>query len=122
MTRVYNTFLVDDIAIIKQQMLSWCNRFNICCFLDNHHYSHALHSYECVAGAGCVHTFEPGKNFFPELSAFTARNNDWIFGHFSYDLKNKIETTLASSNPDKVDFPDYCLFVPEVVLQLSNEG
>jgi len=99
-------------------MLNWTNRFNICCFLDNHNYSSPLHSYECLAAAGTSFIFEPAEDPFSSLSSFVSNSNDWIFGHFNYDLKNIIEPGLSSANTDNIKFPDFFLFVPKVVLQL----
>ena len=98
----------------------WTARFDVCCFLDNHQYPSAYNSFECLAGAGCLQKFEALENFFPSLSSFVEKNDDWIFGHFSYDLKNKIETGLFSQNTDKVQFPECVLFVPRIVLKLSS--
>ena len=95
-------------------MLNWGNRFNICCFLDNHHYHFSHHSIECVLAAGSVRQM----NTLDQLSAFVRTNNDWLFGHFNYDLKNEIEK-LSSNHPDRIQFPDLFFFVPEVVIQLS---
>jgi para-aminobenzoate synthetase component I len=120
--RVYKTFPVDDIISLKQQVLRWCSRFNICCFFDNHQYQSNLNSYECLAAAGAVNIFEPGHDFFASLSAFDSSVNDWIFGHFNYDIKNLIDTQLTSLHPDGVQFPDCFLFVPEVVIKLSEES
>ncbi len=103
-------------------MLNWANQFNICCFLDNHQYHSNLHSYECLLGAGAKQIFEPGKDFFSSLTTFNQSNNDWIFGHFNYDVKNIIEEGLTSLHPDRIGFPDCFLFVPQVVLQLTVEG
>ncbi len=103
-------------------MLNWANQFNICCFLNNHQYHSNLHSYECLLGAGATQIFEPGKDFFSSLTTFNQSNNDWIFGHFNYDVKNIIEEGLTSLHPDRIGFPDCFLFVPQVVLQLTVEG
>jgi para-aminobenzoate synthetase component I len=119
--RVYKTFPVDDIISLKQQVLSWCNRFNICCFFDNHEYQSNLHSYECLAAAGATCIFEPGDDFFASLSAFDNSVNDWIFGHFNYDLKNLVDTQLTSSHRDEIRFPDCFLFIPQVVIRLSEQ-
>jgi para-aminobenzoate synthetase component I len=119
--RVYKTFPVDDIISLKQQVLSWCNRFNICCFFDNHEYQSNLHSYECLAAAGATCIFEPGDDFFASLSAFDNSVNDWIFGHFNYDLKNLVDTQLTSSHRDEIRFPDCFLFIPQVVIKLSEQ-
>lgn len=121
MERVYQTYPVTDITSIKQQMLNWANQFNICCLLDNHQYTSPYHSFECLVAAGQSNTFVSKSDFFNELSGFLSKNTDWIFGHFSYDLKNKIEPELTSAQVDEAGFIDSFLFVPEVVV-LLNDG
>ncbi len=96
-------------------MLNWGNQFNICCFLDNHHYHFSHHSIECVLAAGSIRQIHS----LNELSEYCKNNTDWLFGHFGYDLKNKIEK-LSSDNPDYIQFPDLFFYVPEVVIQLSS--
>lgn len=100
-------------------MLSWGNQFNICCFLDNHHYNFSHHSVECLLAAGSLHQLAASAgNAFQQLSEFSKKHQDWIFGHFSYDLKNETEE-LSSSHTDLVAFPDLFFFVPEFLVQLS---
>ena len=101
-------------------MLNWTNRFNICCFLDNHQYHSAHQTVECLAAAGAVEIFSPEKNILTQLSEFNRQHKDWLFGHFSYDLKNEIEP-LQSKHPDHIGFPDVFFFQPETVLQLSDD-
>jgi para-aminobenzoate synthetase component 1 len=103
-------------------MLNWCNRFNICCFLDNHQYHLSHHSVECLIAAGSVSSIRMNAgNAFTALKQFHSANNDWIFGHLAYDLKNEIEA-LSSSNPDYIGFPDLFFFVPEVIIELSESS
>jgi len=52
--RSFQSFSITDLSETKSRMLSWCNRFNICAFLDNHHYQLPGHSYECLVGCGAV--------------------------------------------------------------------
>lgn len=120
MTRVYHTFEIEDIKQIKQQMLSWGNRFNICCFLDNQQYQSCYHSYECLLAVGGHNIFEPGTDFFPSLSLFLVSNADWIFGHFNYEFGDRIEGIYTAQNSEDKGFPDCFLFVPEVVLTIKE--
>ncbi|OIR12720.1 aminodeoxychorismate synthase component 1 [mine drainage metagenome] len=101
-------------------MLGWINRFNICCLLDNHQYSSKHSSIECIAAAGSVNSFTATENVQQQLKIFLQKNNDWLFGHVSYDFKNKIEP-LQSDHFDGVQFPDIFLFQPEVVIKLSEK-
>jgi para-aminobenzoate synthetase component 1 len=100
-------------------MLSWANRFNICCFLDNHQYHSTYQTVECLVAAGAVQIFSPKENILTQLREFTEQHNDWLFGHIGYDLKNEI-APLQSQHPDHINFPDLFFFQPETVLQLSN--
>ncbi len=103
-------------------MLNWANQFDIFCFLDNHGYQHPHHAHECLLAAGSSHKFESksGKAF-SALRDFSDKHKDWIFGHFSYDLKNEIES-LDSSHPDYIGFPDLSFFVPEFLIELNTDS
>lgn len=100
-------------------MLHWANQFSICCFLDNNQYNDKYHSYEWLLAAGATKTFAPTENKFGTLKEFCNTNNDWLFGHFGYDLKNEIET-VSSSHSDFIGFTDVFLFQPEVVIRADN--
>lgn len=102
------------------QMLNWANRFNICCFLDNHQYHSVYQTVECMAAVGAVKTFSATQQILPQLRSFCESNNDWLFGHLGYDLKNEI-APLQSTHPDHISFPDAFFFQPEIVLQLKKD-
>ncbi len=101
-------------------MLNWANRFNICCFLDNHQYHSTHQSMECLVAAGAVEIFSPDKNIFPQLKEFSNRHKDWLFGHLGYDLKNEL-APLQSNHADHIGFSDIFFFQPEIVLQLKDD-
>lgn len=101
-------------------MLNWVNRFSICCFLDNQQYTGTHHSFECLLAAGATTTCSVNAgNAFDQLRALHEQERDWLFGHFSYDLKNE-SAPLTSGHPDHIQFPDCHFFVPEIVLQLGQ--
>ena len=101
-------------------MLNWADQFNICCLLDNHQYNLSPHSLECILAVGEVESISANAGTaFEEFDQFSAKHNDWMFGHLSYDLKNEIEQ-LTSSLPDRIIFPDLHFFIPEVVIQLNE--
>ena len=119
MKREYTSYSITDFYHFKYQLLDFAKRFSNFCFLDNNEYDFDK-SYECVAGFGISKSITSGKaNGLKELNEFKLGNNDWIFGHVAYDLKNKIES-LSSENPDEIDFPDFHFFVPEIVFILSK--
>jgi para-aminobenzoate synthetase component I len=103
-------------------MLNWGNRFNICCFLDNHNYHLSHSSIECVLAAGTLdHVNANAGNALSKLSAFYSQHRDWLFGHLSYDLKNEMES-LTSSHADGIGMPDLFFFVPKYIVQLSDSA
>ncbi|HXL55143.1 MAG TPA: chorismate-binding protein, partial [Chitinophagaceae bacterium] len=120
MQRNTENFSVAHSEIFKQQMLNWANQFSICCFLDNNQYTGRHHSYEWLLAADAVDIFSPDKNILDSLHHFYDTQNDWLFGHVNYDLKNEIEK-LVSLSKDNIQFPDIFLFQPRVVIQ-ANES
>ena len=102
-------------------MLHWVNQFSVCCFLDNNQYDFPLHSRECLAGAGLHSSTQDAVNHkLPHLRDFLGLQDDWVFGHLSYDLKNEIHN-LQSSLEDKTGFAELFFFIPVYVLQLDQK-
>ena len=119
MQRISASFYVANVKAFKTQMLNWCGRFSICCFMDSHNYEDKYHKYDCLVAVESYKSFPPGDDALHQLDVFCKENNDWIFGHLGYDLKNKIEN-LESTHSNKIDFEDIFFFVPKVVLSLKN--
>ena len=105
MKRITATYEVKDTDLFKQQMLNWVNRFNIFLFLDSNNYKDEYSSKEWVLAAGATKKFLSPSDLMADLKTFTAKK-DWIFGHISYDLKNRIEP-LLSDHPDTLNFQTY---------------
>ncbi|GGH19609.1 anthranilate synthase component I family protein [Pedobacter zeae] len=109
-----------NISDFKQKALNWINRFEVCCFLDSNGYKDAYSAYDFIIAADVAHELKCNtKNAFNELKSFYALHQQWIFGFFSYDLKNETED-LQSSNPDGLNFPDLYFFVPKYLLAFRN--
>ncbi len=103
-------------------MLNWANRFNIFCFLDNHHYKLAHHSVECLLAAGSWRQLQCASGTaLDEFHSFSKQENDWIFGHLGYDLKNETEN-MTSFKEDHIQFPDLFFYIPEIIIQLSEQN
>lgn len=117
------SFPVDNFNDFKIQMLNWANQFNIFCLLDNQQYNFNTPEFECLLAAGCKSNIQmPAGNAFEELATFySSNNNEWLFGHFGYDLKNEIEN-LQSSKPDFCGFADLHFFVPQIIITLNNNN
>ncbi len=120
MNRKFTSYQVNNFIECKTKMLNWAKQFNIFCLLDNHQYNFSDSQFECLLAAGSVKTLQstPG-NAFEGLQEFVQEEQDWIFGHLGYDLKNEIEN-LSSQNFDGIQFPDLFFFVPQIILILKE--
>jgi len=115
-------FPVNNFVDFKKKMLNWVQPFNIFCLLDNGRYQFDTPAFECLLAAGNKRKFSATTgNVFEELKRFNSVEKDWLFGHLCYDLKNETEQ-LSSMNFDGINFPDCGFFVPEVVIQLTENG
>jgi para-aminobenzoate synthetase component I len=120
LNRSFVSFPIPDVHRIKKQVLDWANQFNICCFLDNHHYASGYKQYQCIAGIGTLDSIKASAgNALPQLQLLLDKHRDWVFGHLGYDLKNETEQQ-ASRHPDLIGFPDLCFFIPEIVLLIKE--
>ena len=99
-------------------MLSWCNQFNICSFLDNHHYFSTHQNIECLAAAGSIQTLPPEASL-QDLDQMIELHKDWLFGHIGYDIKETPKNTPYEI-ADSIGFPDLFFFRPQTVLSLTT--
>lgn len=115
--RQFVSFPFSDLYNIKQQVLDWSARFNTCCFLDNQLYPSVENGYECLVGVGerAKIRISSGNDAFERLKIFSRQQEDWLFGHFSFDLKSETENS-PSTLPDHILFPDLFFFVPEIIV------
>lgn len=110
----------QNISDFKQKALHWANQFEVCCFLDSNHYKDTYSAYDFIIAASVNHELKcAAGNAFNQLKSFYTVHKQWIFGFFSYDLKNEIED-LQSNNPDGLAFPDLYFFVPEYLIAFKE--
>lgn len=111
---------LQNISDFKQKALHWANQFEVCCFLDSNNYKDAYSAYDFIIAAGVHAELKCGAgNAFDQLKSFHSQHQQWIFGFFSYDLKNEIED-LQSNHPDHLNFPDLYFFVPKNLITFKN--
>jgi len=111
---------LQNISDFKQKALHWANQFDVCCFLDSNEYKDAYSAYDFVIAAGVQSELKCASGTaFDQLKAFLSINKQWLFGFFSYDLKNETEN-LQSNHADQLNFPDLYFFVPEHLIAFKN--
>jgi para-aminobenzoate synthetase component I len=114
--RQFVSFPFSDLYNIKQQVLNWSARFNTFAFLDNQLYPSPENNFECLMAVGERARLETNAGgAFDKLKAFSLEQEDWLFGHFSFDMKSETEN-VPSALPDQILFPDLFFFVPDTIL------
>lgn len=103
----------------KIKALNWANQFEVFCFLDSHKYVDKYGRYDWILAIGEDKSIQADHNFFKELEEFQLKNPAFMFGFFSYDLKNQIES-LHSKNPDHLQFPLGYFFIPKFLIASKN--
>ena len=74
----------------------------------------------CVA-IDAISEIIPDADAFDALKKFHDEKKDWLFGYFTYDLKNEIEK-LESLHPDRLHFPQLHFFQPRYVFIKDGHG
>ncbi len=118
--REYKTFTfsgscVDDFAT---KALRWGNQhFDITACLNSNNFDHDKYSsVQQIIALGAADSFHGSQtSVFNELKAFANQFNDWLFGFFSYEIKNQSEQ-LHSKNPDGINMPMAHFFRPVILL------
>lgn len=113
------SFAIKDGNAFKQKALQWANQFETVCYLDNNQYIVSHHSFECLIAVDAVKHFYFKKNAFEELKKFHVKERNWLFGFFTYELKNQIEN-LSSGNFDGIQFPEIYFFQPKYLIEIKK--
>lgn len=92
---------------------------DVCILVSN---DSSTYEKKILAGIGSEFSISSSTNqdSFESLKLFLKDHPTWLFGHFSYDLKNEIEK-LYSGNPDGIEFPQMNFFCPEYLIRLQND-
>ena len=113
--RTHRSFSIHDVALTKKALLQWSKMYEYVVWLDSNGHEDSYSSFEACLAVGRSQSFTD----LPELKSFTDQKEDWVFGYFSYDLKNQLED-LVSENVDFLDFPTLSFFQPERIILLKE--
>jgi para-aminobenzoate synthetase component 1 len=117
-SKAISSYFIENKAGIKQKMLNWAERFSIFCFLDNQQYTIQPHNYECLLAAGNMPASMDDQQF--QLVDQQINKGEWLFGHISYEAGFPF-FNINSSKQDKIGFPNYYFFKPEIVCMLRDD-
>lgn len=109
-----------QILEFKEKAIQYASRFDVCCYLDSHHYQDRYGKHDCLIAFGkSKELYECTGKAFASLKSFADANHDWLFGLLSYDLKNEIES-LNDQAENQLHFPDLYFFVPLNLISVSG--
>jgi para-aminobenzoate synthetase component I len=121
-------FPIEDLVFWKKKLLHWAADHAWAAYLDSNesHFRAAAgrpavgSDWECLVGAGAAATLESDAGqAFERLQDFQNQTQDWLFGGFSYDLKNEVER-LHSGHFEGIGLPDLFFFQPEIVVGIRG--
>ncbi|MBK9354188.1 MAG: anthranilate synthase component I family protein [Bacteroidetes bacterium] len=119
--RNFYPLAVEDEKEFKAQLLELSKFISPFCSLESNNYPNYPHAhFGSMIAIGSIEEFNPRPNLLDEWGNFQRKAKDWIFGYFSYDIKNQIEPSLSSNNIDELEFPDCHFFVPKYLISFFN--
>jgi len=93
-----------------------------CMILDSNQHVDRYGKYDYLIAWGALAILKgQGSDPLKELQEFREKHQDWLFGHFSFDLKNKLEN-LESRHPDIMNWSDLQFFIPETVVYKNDDS
>ncbi|MFT4665598.1 MAG: para-aminobenzoate synthetase component 1 [Polaribacter sp.] len=116
------TFNLRDLPDFHTKALVWAATFPLCTALDSNHYEKdSHHRYDQLIAVGEEVSLQAkrGEDSFEQLKKWHKKEEDWLFGYLSYDLKNEVEK-LVSNNKNVLQWPDMLFFQPSVVLAFEE--
>ncbi|MDH5414989.1 MAG: anthranilate synthase component I family protein [Flavobacteriaceae bacterium] len=104
----------------KSNLLAWAQQFEQIVWLDSNNYPQKYSKFQAVLAVDAHSILQSDfKNAFTKLKNYKNDLRDYIFGYFSYDLKNDIED-LRSDNFDGLQFPELYFFQPKKLFFLND--
>jgi para-aminobenzoate synthetase component 1 len=111
---------ITDTSTFKSQLLTWSQQFREVVFLDSNSFEQNYSSYDCVLAVDAFTSLKTDYfQAFENVKQYQQQTKDWLFGYFSYDLKNDTER-LISTNFDGLAFPDLFFFQPKKLFLLKG--
>lgn len=101
------------------QLLAWASKQEYFSFLNGNEYPILNGSFAHTLFVGRRSYLESNENSFHKLDQQIQQSGDWLYGYFSYDLKNEIEA-LESKNPTTIPVHHLGFYIPEIIIQLKS--
>lgn len=115
MKRIIKSFSKVDFQSLKQKIIYHSRAYDHSVLLNS---NSQLTENEFIYAYGCIDLLSSSNQSLKKLDNLIY-DKDWLFGFFSYDLKNEIEN-LVSSNFTFHSIPNISFFKPKVVVIAKN--
>jgi|TARA_B110000305_G_scaffold48319_1_gene51877 para-aminobenzoate synthetase component 1 len=113
--RFITTFKSDDISLFKKKLFKWSENSETSICLDSNNYPERLGNFDTILAVDPYSKLPFTKNkSLEKLDDYLSKTQDWIFGYFSYDLKNELED-LESNNNSVFILPNLFFFQPKKI-------
>lgn len=116
MLRTHRIHRIDDPSGVKNALLEWARGRGDRIWLDSNGHHDRYSSFEACLALGQ----EASLGDLESLKVRMGTEKDWWFGHFSYELKDRLED-LVSSNGDGIGFPELHFFRPRKLIFLKGD-
>ncbi|WP_350291984.1 anthranilate synthase component I family protein [uncultured Croceitalea sp.] len=117
--RTTHTFLISNSAEFRTRLLIWAKKYEEAVFLDSNFHKDSYGTFDAVLAVDSNYSLSSNSNSFAKLKLAQEEKKDWLFGYFSYDLKNELES-LESNNYDGLHFPELYFFQPKKIIILNG--
>jgi para-aminobenzoate synthetase component I len=106
---------------LLKKSLAWAQSFKVSVLLNNNQIPYPHEPFQPILAAGTIDfiSFKAGKAF-ESLKDFSNLKKDYLFGFFSYDLKNEVED-LSTLKEDLLEFPDLYFFQPAHLIFFNED-
>ena len=113
---------INEISSLRKQLLHISHNFSVYSILDSNNWKFDKYkNYDFLAAFGAAKIIQANDelNSFESIREEHQINPEWLFGYFSYEVKNELED-LKSYNFDGVNAPKMQFFVPQLLILVKN--
>ena len=120
MKRIKTTFKSENISTFKKKLFKWSGYSKTSIFLDSNNYPQRIGNLDTILALDPYSKLAfTNNNSLEKLDAYLNKTQDWIFGYFSYDLKNELEN-LESNNISGYSLPNLFFFQPKKIWLIKS--
>jgi para-aminobenzoate synthetase component I len=120
---LYLPFPPEQLAHYKEKALQWAYEQESClAYLTDASITYPFGGFPQLLAIGAESLFSLEQAPFDALYQLHQQQPGWLFGYFTYDLKNGIHPGLSSRHPEDMGFPSCQFFRPKHLLRFDHEG